>query len=201
LKTKDAPATISYSALRTTEPIKLPAAVGGAPRAYRPPSLIEQVEAHLLLLLNRLRLWRLCRGRFSRCRNSTAAASTTAAATAAAAAATPAVAGKAGPTAGGGRPGPSPEQITFIKQAIANAASLDEVAKLEKLLKASDYDAIAKHLASEAAEGTLDDGGDGEADATEANSNGGDRGIVDGEEEQAAAAPEAPDAPPDDMET
>lgn len=97
------------------------------------------------------------------------------------------------------------------------------MAKLEKLLKASDYDAIAKHLASEAAEGTLDDGGDGEADATEANSNGGDRGIVDGaeemdmsaetageeasqeegagEEEQAAAAPEAPDAPPDDMET
>eukprot|EP00962_Isochrysis_galbana_P005334 scaffold1448_cov101-Isochrysis_galbana.AAC.2 len=43
-----------------------------------------------------------------------------AAATAAAAAATPAVAGKAGPTAGGGRPGPSPEQITFIKQARAS---------------------------------------------------------------------------------
>jgi len=38
--------------------------------------------------------------------------------------------------------GPTPEQIAMIKAAIANASSLEEVAKLEKALKAGDYDAV-----------------------------------------------------------
>jgi hypothetical protein len=38
--------------------------------------------------------------------------------------------------------GPTPEQIAMIKAAIANASSLEEVAKLEKVLKAGDYDAV-----------------------------------------------------------
>lgn len=39
--------------------------------------------------------------------------------------------------------GPSAEQIAMIKSAIANASSLEEVAKLEKALKSGDFDAIA----------------------------------------------------------
>jgi len=38
--------------------------------------------------------------------------------------------------------GPTPEQIAKIKAAIGNASSLEEVAKLEKALKAGDYDAV-----------------------------------------------------------
>jgi len=45
--------------------------------------------------------------------------------------------------------GPTPEQIAQIKEAIAGASSLDEVAKLEKALKAGNYDYIAKHIAQQ----------------------------------------------------
>uniref|UniRef100_A0A7S0PUF2 U2A'/phosphoprotein 32 family A C-terminal domain-containing protein n=1 Tax=Coccolithus braarudii TaxID=221442 RepID=A0A7S0PUF2_9EUKA len=45
--------------------------------------------------------------------------------------------------------GPTPEQIAQIKQAIAGAASFEEVEKLEKALKAGDYDYIAQHLAAQ----------------------------------------------------
>jgi len=39
--------------------------------------------------------------------------------------------------------GPTPEQIARIKDAIANASSLEEVARLEKALKSGNYDVVA----------------------------------------------------------
>lgn len=39
--------------------------------------------------------------------------------------------------------GPTPEQIAAIKSAIANASSLEEVARLEKALKSGNYDVVA----------------------------------------------------------
>mmetsp|Transcript_142 Transcript_142/g.481 ORF Transcript_142/g.481 Transcript_142/m.481 type:complete len:246 (+) Transcript_142:40-777(+) len=47
--------------------------------------------------------------------------------------------------------GPTPEQIAQIKEAIASATSLTEVATLEKALKAGNYKLIAQHLATRAA--------------------------------------------------
>merc|ERR1712146_855458 len=40
--------------------------------------------------------------------------------------------------------GPTPEQIARIKAAIANASSLEEVARLEKALKSGNYDIVAE---------------------------------------------------------
>lgn len=48
--------------------------------------------------------------------------------------------------------GPTPEQIARIKEAIANASSLEEVARLEKALKSGNYDVVAG-ATTEAAEG------------------------------------------------
>jgi len=45
--------------------------------------------------------------------------------------------------------GPTPEQIAQIKEAIAGASSLEEVAKLEKALKAGNYDYISQHIAEQ----------------------------------------------------
>lgn len=58
-----------------------------------------------------------------------------------------------GPAAAAGpKAGPTPEQITQIKDAIANASSLDEVAKLERALKAGNYAFITEHIAKRNAE-------------------------------------------------
>ncbi len=43
--------------------------------------------------------------------------------------------------------GPTPEQINLIKDAIANASSLEEVSKLERALKAGNYAYITEHIA------------------------------------------------------
>lgn len=135
-------------------------------------------------------------------------------------------------------------------QAIASASSLEEVVQLEKMLKASDYDAIAKHLGidpgpqqdggeAEAEGGGGEggaEGGGGELEAEGERAEDGDVGyggeeeamaaaevteeeeamegaevmgeeeamtaaVVTGEEAAADEAPEAPEAPPDDMET
>jgi len=58
------------------------------------------------------------------------------------------------PDAPSGAPksGPTPEQIARIKEAIANASSLEEVARLEKALKSGNYDVVAG-ATTEAAEG------------------------------------------------
>jgi U2 small nuclear ribonucleoprotein A' len=45
--------------------------------------------------------------------------------------------------------GPTPEQIQRIKDAIANASSLEEVARLEKALKSGNYDIVAGAAAAE----------------------------------------------------
>lgn len=39
--------------------------------------------------------------------------------------------------------GPTPEQVAKIKAAIANASSLEEVARLEKALKSGNYEVVA----------------------------------------------------------
>lgn len=65
--------------------------------------------------------------------------------------------------------GPTPEQIAQIKEAIAGASSLEEVAKLEKALKSGDYDAVVAATgggaAAPAAAGTTEDTPMGEASA------------------------------------
>lgn len=66
------------------------------------------------------------------------------------------------PEAAGGAPPkatPTPEQIARIKEAIANASSLEEVARLEKALKSGNYDVVA----AAAGEGAAAEGGNGEA--------------------------------------
>ena len=52
--------------------------------------------------------------------------------------------------------GPTPEQVAKIKAAIANASSLEEVARLEKALKSGNYEVVAA-----AAEGAGGEGGEG----------------------------------------
>ena len=82
-------------------------------------------------------------------------------------------------------------------KAIADATSLDEVARLEKLLKAADYDAIERHLAGSAAAST--NGGIVAASGDEPGAE-----AMQTEDSQGAApsdAPAQPEAPPQDMET
>jgi len=63
------------------------------------------------------------------------------------------VADGAGAGAGASKAGPTPEQIAMIKEAIGGASSLEEVARLEKALKAGDYDFIAKHIEAQKSKG------------------------------------------------
>jgi len=68
---------------------------------------------------------------------------------------------EAPPGAAAPKAGPTPEQIARIKDAIANASSLEEVARLEKALKSGNYDVVA-------AAGAAPEGGAAEAPAAEA---------------------------------
>jgi len=56
----------------------------------------------------------------------------------------------------GPKVGPTPEQIAQIKEAIAGASSLEEVSKLEKALKAGNYEYIAQHIAKQKGEPDAD---------------------------------------------
>lgn len=52
--------------------------------------------------------------------------------------------------------GPTPEQIARIKNAIANASSLEEVARLEKALKSGNYDVVGGEEPATAEEGAAE---------------------------------------------
>mmetsp|Transcript_24806 Transcript_24806/g.50340 ORF Transcript_24806/g.50340 Transcript_24806/m.50340 type:complete len:258 (-) Transcript_24806:102-875(-) len=63
--------------------------------------------------------------------------------------------------------GPTPEQIARIKDAIANASSLEEVARLEKALKSGNYDVVAGPTAAAAEGGGAEAPAEGDAMVTE----------------------------------